>query len=55
MAHFLKTFESIGRSRHSSMVSSAPTIMQPQVRIQSTPSTLLTICIIEIVMLAAID
>ena len=32
-------------SRHSSMVSSAPTILQPRVRIPSTPSTLFSICI----------
>ena len=35
--------------RHSSMVSSAPTILWPQVQIPSTPSTLFSICI-EIVM-----
>ena len=32
------------------MVSSAPTILRPQVRIPSTPSRLFSICIIEIVM-----
>ena len=36
--------------RHSSMVLSAPTILQPQVRIPTTPSTLFSICIIEFVM-----
>ena len=35
--------------RHSSVVSSAPTILWPQVRIPSTPSMLYSICI-EIVM-----
>ena len=35
--------------RHSSVVSSAPTILRPQVRIPSTPSKLFSICIIEIV------
>ena len=34
---------------HSSVVSSAPTILRPQVRIPSTPSMLYSICI-EIVM-----
>ena len=34
---------------HSSVVSSAPTILQPRVRIPSTPSTLISICI-EVVM-----
>ena len=42
-------------SRHTSVVLSAPTILWPQVRIPSTPSTLLSfiafsICIIVIVM-----
>ena len=37
--------------RHSSMVLSAPTILQPWVRIQSKSSTLFSICIIEIVMM----
>ena len=35
---------------HSSVVLSAPTILQPQVQIPSTPSMLFSICIIEIVM-----
>ena len=35
--------------RHCSMVSSAPTILQPLVRIPSTPSMLFSICIVEIV------
>ena len=35
--------------RHSSMVSSVPTILRPQVQIPSTPSMLFSICIIEIV------
>ena len=35
--------------RHSSVVSSTPTILWPQVRIPSTPSMLFSICI-EIVM-----
>ena len=34
--------------RHSSVVSSAPTILRPQVRIPSTPSLLFSICIIGI-------
>ena len=34
---------------HSSVVSSAPTILRPQVRIPSTPSMLFSICTIEIV------
>ena len=34
--------------RHRSIVSSAPTILRPWVWIQSTPSTLFSICIIEI-------
>jgi len=33
-----------------SMVSSVPTILRPRVRIPSTPFTLFSICIIEIVM-----
>ena len=36
--------------RHSSMVSSVPTILRPWVQIPSTPSTPFSICIIEIVM-----
>ena len=36
--------------RHSSVVLTAPTILQPWVQIPSTPSTLFSICIIEIVM-----
>ena len=36
--------------RHSSVVSFAPTVLRPQVRIPSTPSTLFSICIIEIVL-----
>ena len=36
--------------RNSSIISHAPTILQPQVRIPSTPSTLFSIFIIEIVM-----
>ena len=35
--------------RHSSMVSSATTILRLRVRIPSTPSKLFSICIIEIV------
>ena len=35
--------------RHSSVVSSAPTILRPRVRFPSTPSMLLSICIIKIV------
>ena len=40
----------IGRAygRHSSAVSSAPTILQPRVRILSTPSMLFAIFIVEI-------
>ena len=34
----------------SSVISSAPTIMRPQVRILSTPSMLFSICVIEVVM-----
>ena len=34
--------------RHSSVVLSAPTILWPRVRIPSTPSTLFTICFVEI-------
>ena len=33
------------RCRHSSVVSSSPTILRPRVRIPSTPSTLFSICI----------
>ena len=36
--------------RHSSVVSSAPTILRPWVRIPCTPFTLFSICIIEIAM-----
>ena len=39
----------VGGGRHSSVVSSAPTILRPRVRIPSTPSMLFSICIIEIV------
>ena len=35
---------------HSSVVSSTPTILQPQFQIPSTPSMLFSICITEIVM-----
>ena len=34
---------------HSSVVSSAPTILRPRVRVPSTPTMLFSICIIEIV------
>ena len=37
------------RGRNSSVVSSVPTILQPQVRIPSPPSKLFSICIIKIV------
>ena len=36
--------------RHSSVVSSAPTILRPRVQIPSTPSMLFSICVIEIVL-----
>ena len=34
--------------RHSSVVSSAPTIMQPRIRIPCTPSTLYSNCIFNV-------
>ena len=36
--------ELMGGGSHSSVVSSAPTILQPRVRIPSTPSMLFSIC-----------
>ena len=48
--HLLILKISIPGGRHSSMVSSVPTILRLWVRIPSTPSKLFSICIIEIVM-----
>ena len=46
----LSTKTSINGDHHSSVVSSAPTILRLQVQIPSTPCMLFSICIIEIVM-----
>ena len=47
--HRVTKQQSVG-SRHSSVVSSVPTIMWPRVQIPRTPSMLFLICIIDIVM-----
>ena len=42
---YLKFWVKYDGGRHSSVVSSAPTILRPRVRIPSTPSMLFSICI----------
>ena len=46
---YAQTLAQVVGGRHSSVVLSAPTILQPRIRIPSTPSMLFSICI-EIVM-----
>ena len=47
VAYFVVVRTMIKGGHHSSVVSSAPTILRPRVCIPSTPSTLFSICIIQ--------